>query len=126
VYFARNTEFFNSLLRTAQQHPHVHLVVKAEDEQGRRLHIDKEMLRHWREDFARAMKEQGIAANATPRYLRGQNKGNARDAMYRAGRRGISTAIRQRVNDVADTLDAQGEISLASEVRNFARTYHAY
>ena len=37
------------------------------------------------------------------------------------GRRGISTAVRQRVNDVADTLDAQGEISLASEVRHFAR-----
>ena len=61
------------------------MVVKAEDEHGRRLHIDKEMLRHWREDFARAMREQGIAANATPRFVRGQNKGKTRDAIYRAG-----------------------------------------
>lgn len=126
---------------------------KAEDEQGRRLHIDKEMLRHWREDFARGIREQGIAANATPRFIRGKNKGKTRDAIYRVGRRGASTALRQRVNDistqlretgsfheparaklletrkvitngwldVADALDAQGETSLAGEVRHFAR-----
>jgi hypothetical protein len=52
-------------LHTDQQHPHVHLVVKAESEYGRRLHIDKPMLREWREDFAKLMREQGVAANAT-------------------------------------------------------------
>ena len=141
------------VLHTDQQHPHVHMVVKAEDEHGRRLHIDKEMLRHWREDFARAMREQGIAANATPRFVRGRNKGKTRDAVYRAGRRGASTTMRQRVTEVAtqlretgsfhdpartklletrkaithgwlevaDALDAQGEASLAGEVRHFAR-----
>ena len=31
-------------LHTHQQHPHVHLVVKAEGTDGRRLHIDKAML----------------------------------------------------------------------------------
>jgi hypothetical protein len=129
------------------------MVVKAEDEHGRRLHIDKEMLRHWREDFARAMREQGIAANATPRFVRGQNKGKTRDAIYRAGRRGASTTMRQCVTgvaaelretgsfhdparaklletrgaitrgwlNVAAALDAQGESSLAGEVRHFAR-----
>lgn len=55
------------VLHTDQKHPHVHLVVKAENELGRRLHIDKQLLRDWREDFARLMREQGIAANATPR-----------------------------------------------------------
>jgi hypothetical protein len=35
------------------------MVVKAEGADGRRLHIDKEMLREWREDFARMMREQG-------------------------------------------------------------------
>ncbi len=54
------------VLHTDQQHPHVHMVVRAEGEHGRRLHIDKAMLREWREDFARLMREQGIAANATP------------------------------------------------------------
>ena len=62
------------VLHTDQKHPHVHLVVKAENELGRRLHIDKQLLRDWREDFARLMREQGIAANATPRAIRGENK----------------------------------------------------
>src|SRR5580692_12181315 len=33
------------VLHTHQQHPHVHLVVKAEDEFGRRPHVDKQLLR---------------------------------------------------------------------------------
>ena len=66
-------------MHTDQANPHVHLVVKAEDELGKRLHVDKPMLREWREDFARTMREQGIAANATSRVVRGRNKGKARD-----------------------------------------------
>ena len=97
------------VLHTDQQHPHVHLVVKAESEEGRRLHIDKEMLRQWREDFARLMREQGIAANATPRFARGRNKGKTRDAIYRAQQHGISTALRQRVTEVVKELTATGE-----------------
>ena len=61
-------------LHTHQQHPHVHLVVKAEDYHGHRLHIDKALLREWRQDFARMMRDQGIAANATPRAIRGSSK----------------------------------------------------
>jgi hypothetical protein len=40
------------------------LVVKAESESGKRLHIDKAMLRDWREQFAALMGEQGVAALA--------------------------------------------------------------
>jgi hypothetical protein len=141
------------VLHTDQAHPHVHMVVKAEGEDGRRLHIDKEMLREWREDFARMMREQGVAANATPRVARGRNKGSTKDPIYRAERRGDSTALRHRaasvakelistgtVNDprrkklmgtrkavvdawmrAADVLDQQGEISLAGDVRYFAK-----
>ena len=58
------------VLHTDQQHPHVHMVVKAEAEEGQRLHIDKEMLRTWRKDFAQLMRDQGIAANATRRVAR--------------------------------------------------------
>ncbi len=140
-------------LHMDQAHPHVHLVVKAENEYGRRLHIDKPMLREWREDFARAMREQGIAANATPRVIRGQNKGKTRDGAFRAQRRGKSRAIRAKVTKIAtelakngryseparamlietrkavvtnwmkiaDTLDRQGEVSLAGNVRYFAK-----
>ena len=140
-------------LHADQAHPHVHLVVKAEDEYGRRLHIDKPMLREWREDFARSMREQGIAANATSRVIRGRNKGKARDGVFRAQRRGKSSAVRVKVTKiatelakngrfseparaklvetrkavvanwmkVADTLDRQGEVVLAGDVRHFAK-----
>jgi len=140
-------------LHVDQRHPHVHMVVKAESEHGRRLHIDKEMLRTWREDFARMMRKQGIAANATPRVLRGKNKGKTKDAIYRAQRRGASHAVREKLKNVvhelqstgtlrdpakghlvetrkalvaawartADQLDAQGEATLAGEVRHFSR-----
>lgn len=67
------------VLHTDQAHPHVHMVVKAEGEHGRRLHIDKEMLRQWREDFARMMREQGVAANASPRVARGRVSSPVKD-----------------------------------------------
>jgi hypothetical protein len=139
-------------LHTHQQHPHVHLVVKAEGEDGRRLHIDKAQLREWRQDFARMMRDQGIAANATPRVVRGQGKQAAKDAAFRAKRRASSYAMREQVESIARelsktgtvrdpahgklletrkavvtgwmgiaaTLDAQGEIVLAGDVRYFA------
>jgi len=141
------------VLHRDQAHPHVHLVLKAENEYGRRLHIDKPMLREWREDFARTMREQGIAANATSRVIRGRNKGKARDGAFRAQRRGKSSAIRAKVMmivaelaknghfsvpacaklvetreavvanwmKIADTLDRQGEVILAGDVRYFAK-----
>lgn len=144
---------YGMALHTDQVNPHVHLVVKAEDETGRRLHVDKPMLREWREDFARAMREQGIAANATPRVVRGRNKGKARDGAFRAQGRGKSSAIRAKVTmvatelaktghfsepararlaetrkavvanwmKIADTLDRQGEVVLAGDVRYFAK-----
>lgn len=142
------------VLHTDQPNPHVHMVVKAESELGHRLHIDKPMLRQWREDFAQAMREQGVEANATPRVVRGRNRGKTPDAIYRAQQRGESRALRERVTSVAqelartrtvrdpgrdrlvnsrkaliagwtkiaETLDAQGEIGLAGDVRYFAKT----
>lgn len=97
-------------LHAHQKHPHVHLVVKAEGIDGRRLHVDKAMLRVWREDFARLMREQGIAANATPRYARGQTKRAARDSAYRARHRRGSRAIRERVAGIVGELNTSGTI----------------
>jgi hypothetical protein len=97
-------------LHTDQKHPHVHLVVKAESELGRRLHIDKLLLRQWREDFARMMREQGIEANATSRVVRGRNKSQLRDAKYRAQQHGKSTALRQRVMAIAQELSQTGAV----------------
>jgi hypothetical protein len=149
--FAANHRYAMAL-HTHQQHPHVHLVVKAEGVDGRRLHIDKALLREWRQDFARMMRDQGIAANATPRAVRGQSQQAPRDAAFRAKRRGSSHAMRREVESIAReisqsetirdpahgklletrkavvagwmgiaaTLDAQGEIVLAGDVRYFA------
>ena len=113
--FARETfgvrHRYAMVLHTDQAHPHVHLVVKAENEYGRRLHIDKSMLREWREDFARSMREQGIDANATSRVIRGRNKGKARDGAFRAQRRGKSSAIRAKVTMIATELAKNGRFS---------------
>ncbi len=92
------------VLHTDQKHPHVHLVLKAENELGRRLHIDKQRLRDWREDFARLMREQGIAANATPRAIRGENKRSPREKLFKAQRYGKSTALLDRVTGIAQEL----------------------
>lgn len=59
-------------LHVDQGHPHVHLVVKAVSEQGVRLYIRKPVLREWRRDFAKHLREIGVAANATERAVRGE------------------------------------------------------
>ena len=99
------------VLHTDQPNPHVYMVVKAESELGHRLHIDKPMLRQWREDFAQAMREQGIAANATPRVIRGKNKGKTPDPIFRAQRRGESRVFRERARSVAQELARTKTIS---------------
>jgi MobA/VirD2-like, nuclease domain len=99
-------------LHTHQRHPHVHLVVKAEREtEPGRLHIDKAMLREWRQDFARAMREQGIAANATPRAARGQTKRATKNVLYRTGQRGQSYALREELEGIARELSRTKIIS---------------
>jgi hypothetical protein len=98
------------VMHTDQQNPHVHLVVKTEDNYGRKLHIDKQMLHVWREDFARLMREQGIAANATPRFVRGRNKRKAKWDAFQAELHGTSTALLERVNDIANELAQTGTI----------------
>lgn len=99
-------------LHTHQSHPHAHLVVKAERETVLgRLHIDKAMLREWRQDFARLMREQGIAANATARSARGQTKRPAKDVFYRTRQRGQSCALREQLDGIARELSQTRTIS---------------
>lgn len=86
IFARKNFAFqyrYAMVLHTDQAHPHVHLVVKCEHEYepGRRLYIRKDTLRHWREQFAALMREQGVAANATPRQIRGQVHQPKRDAI---------------------------------------------
>lgn len=53
------------------EHPHVHVILRAEDDDGQRLYIRKNDLRVWREDFAAQLRARGIEANATSRAERG-------------------------------------------------------
>jgi hypothetical protein len=96
------------VLHTDQPHPHVHLVVKAMSEQGRRMNIRKETLRGWRRQFASHLRAQGIAANATERVVRGVTKPQKRDGIYRAMRAGRSTHMRERVVSVVAAMRAGG------------------
>jgi hypothetical protein len=97
------------VLHTDEPHPHVHVVVKAVSEQGVRLHIRKATLREWRSEFARHLRALGLAANATPRYVRGETGLRKPDGIYRASVRGESTHMRERAEAVAQEL-AQGRL----------------
>ena len=92
------------VLHTDEPHPHVHVVVKAMSEQGLRLHIRKATLRDWRREFARHLRARGIAANATERAVRGENRSPKRDAIYRAEQRGESRHTQARVEAVGTQL----------------------
>lgn len=59
-------------LHTDEPHPHVHVIVKAMGEDGRRLNIKKSHLKEWRVKFAHYLRQEGVAANATPRPFRGK------------------------------------------------------
>lgn len=94
------------VLHTDEPHPHVHVVVKAASEDGVRLDIRKETLRHWRQEFARQLRARGVEANATERSVRGQNRTPKRDVIFRAARRGESSHMTARVHEVARELKA--------------------
>ena len=92
------------VLHTDEPHPHVHLIVKAVSQKGVRLHINPATLREWRSEFARHLRKQGIAANATERAVRGETRAHKADGIYRAACRGGSTHMRARTESVAAEL----------------------
>jgi hypothetical protein len=91
-------------LHTDEPHPHVHVIIKAISEQGERLNIRKATLRQWREEFANQLRRVGVAANATPRFVRGETRPRKSDGIYRAARRGASIHMRERVEAAAIAL----------------------
>lgn len=93
------------VLHTDEPHPHVHMVVKAMGNDGKRLNIRRDTVRHWRQEFARHLREQGVAANATDRRVRGEVKPQKTDGIHRAAMRGASTHWRQRTVAVARELN---------------------
>jgi Relaxase/Mobilisation nuclease domain len=104
-------------LHTDQPHPHVHVVLKAMAEEGKRLNIQKSTLRSWRAQFAANMRELGVAANATERAVRGQIRVNKITGVYRAMERGDSTQLHtRRVQLMRETVAEAGDRDPGREV----------
>ena len=108
-------------LHIDEPHPHVHVVIKAMSEQGERLHVRKATLRHWRSEFARHLRDIGVPANATDRFLRGETRPRKPDGIYRASLRGESTHLHGRAMGVAREL-AQGHIQVEPGKKRLVRT----
>lgn len=127
--FARE-EFYGQhryamVLHTDEPHPHVHLVLKAVSEQGVRLNIKKATLRHWRSQFARRLRQLGVAANATERAVRGESRSARKDGIYRASLRGDSSYMRAQAEAVARELFVSGGVRSESGKRTLLETRDA-
>ncbi len=84
----------------APPHPHVHLVVKAEDFDGKRLYIRKATLEEWRQFFAEKLREQGVEANATPRDVRGRTRKPKKLKVSHIEKRGESRVFKEKVEEI--------------------------
>ena len=73
-------------LHTDEPHPHVHVVVRAESEYGKRLNIRKPTLREWRKAFVRHLRNHGVSSKATPRSTCGKAKMSKLKGIYRPAR----------------------------------------
>jgi hypothetical protein len=62
------------VLHDHQANPHVHLSVRAESRQGKRLNPRKAELSRWRQSFAEKLRGWGVEAEASARVVRGQGR----------------------------------------------------
>jgi len=62
------------VLHDQQANPHVHISVRAEARNGKRLNPRKADLQRWRETFAQRLREHGVDAEATRQFARGRNR----------------------------------------------------
>jgi len=112
------------VLHADEPHPHVHAVINAISEHAERLYVKKATLRHWRSEFARHLRAQGVDANATERAVRGQIQTRKVDGIFRAERRGESKHTRDRVEAVAIDLQTgnfqPGRGKSTRQLHNFA------
>ncbi|HJS88970.1 MAG TPA: relaxase/mobilization nuclease domain-containing protein [Steroidobacteraceae bacterium] len=104
-------------LHTDQDHPHVHLVIKAVGEDRKRLNIRRATLREWRGLFAQHLRAHGIAANATERAVRGQTRSGFKDGIHRASLRGDSRHLRERTQRIAQELRDGGLKATAGKTK---------
>jgi hypothetical protein len=98
---------------TAQ--PHLHLAVRALGYDGARLAVDDPDLDQWRQDFAAALRDQGVEAEATPRRARGITRKTRRMPVVVARDRDVvggAAIIRAAVYREAARAAFQGDVAL--------------
>jgi hypothetical protein len=115
------------------EHPHVHVVLRAESGDGQRIYIRKGTLRSWREAFAAELRARGVDANATSRAERGRSikaKSGAEwhiDKRAKSGEGTPSRVIRARLQAAATDLEEgctelkPWEIAMAARRRDLVR-----
>lgn len=87
--------------------PHCHITIKCVGKDGKRLNPRKADLQNYREAFAKAMEEQGYAANATSRAVRGVVKKSIRQQVLHIKERGLSRIEALQIKQAADELKAE-------------------
>jgi hypothetical protein len=86
------------------EHPHCHLAVRSLGVNGRRLNPKRNDLQDWRTVFADACRQQGLAAEATPRRIRGVVRKPMKQAVLHADRARRSTVQRAKVRDALNAM----------------------
>jgi hypothetical protein len=76
------------VLHRHQANPHVHISVRAEGRDGKRLNPRKEDLHRWRETFAEKLRYWGIEAEASSQVTRGSRHHNERLRQRKAREQG--------------------------------------
>lgn len=101
-------------LHTDADHPHVHIAVRALGDHGERLNPKKAHLEAWRQVFARALRDRGVEAEATPRRARGVTRKAERAPLLRIRERheagqGESARVRRAAYSEAAKAAFQGQ-----------------
>lgn len=114
--FGKNHEYV-FVLHTDQPHPHCHLTVKCLGHDGTRLNPRKADLQQWREEFADKLRDQGVDAEATPRFSRGVVQKATKQAVRHIDKDGgdkshpprVSKVKAAKVKEVAQELVAEAK-----------------
>lgn len=101
--FAHNYRYL-MVLHTDQKHPHVHLTVKTQGNDGQRLDPRKADLDKWRGSFAEKLQAFGVEATATPRAFRGVVKKGMKQSVYHAAKEERSTTHKAKLKEIINEL----------------------
>jgi type IV secretory pathway VirD2 relaxase len=96
------------------EHPHAHLTIRNVGFDGQCLNPRKPDLQRWREGLARALRDRGIEAEATPRRARGVTRKGTRQAIKHMDKRKASTVTRWKIQHALKTV-AAGEANQVPE-----------